>query len=235
MNTITSAWTLLSPVVSIRVKRLLALNRLTGIEARASILPFDKGFATLSTPPSIHEIDKIFSKAGVDLTVQACKKALKEWGGSYKDITHTIAVTWTNSGNPGYDLLVDQKLGLRDNVDRMLLQGVGCSGGLAILRAAAQVANGASLLKQPARVLAFACELSSPNIRCAFDAAANNQNPENFDSSGAFYGDGAAAFVLCNNFAPEARRKGIFEVVNWANACIPGTADKIGVLSSPTG
>jgi len=171
----------------------------------------------------------------VDLAVQACKKALKEWGGSYNDITHTVAVTCTNAGNPGYDLLVAQKLGLRDNIDRMLLHGVGCAGGLAILRAAAQVANGASLHRRPARILAFACELCSPNIRCDLDVAAKIQNPDDLNIAGALFGDGAAAVVLCNDLAYEAKEEAVYQLVEWGNTCIPQTSQHMAFFTDPIG
>lgn len=71
----------------------------------------------------------MWRKGGVNLTVQACKKALKEWGGEYRDITHTIGVTCTDATTPGYDLHVAEKLGLRQDVKRALLAGIGCAGG----------------------------------------------------------------------------------------------------------
>lgn len=203
------------------MKKLLAINRTTGIETRALVGPYDSGFVNSITPPSVRELDEFYRKAGVDLAVQACKKALKEWGGSYCDITHTVAVTCTNAGNPGYDLLVAQKLGLRDDLDRTLLHGVGCAGGLSILRVAAQIANGASLYHQPARVLAFACELCSPNLRSELVAAAATDNPKEVNISSALFADGAAAFVLCNDFASEAREQAVFQLIDWGNACIP--------------
>ena len=213
------------------LKKLLAINRDTGIETRAVIRSYDNGFATRSNPPTISELDDFYRKAGVDLTVQACKKALKEWGGVYSDITHTIGVTCTNTGNPGYDLLVANKLGLRDDLDRTLLHGVGCAGGLSIMRAAAQIASGASLRRRPARILAFACELCSPNIRCDLGAAV--ENPEETNIAPALFSDGAAAFVLCNELGAE--EKGIFQLMEWGNAVIPNTQHSMGFLADPLG
>lgn len=74
---------------SLRLKKLLAVNRTSGIQTRALVRPYDKGFTNLSAPPTISDLDTFYRKAAVDLTVQACRKALKEWGGSYEDITHT--------------------------------------------------------------------------------------------------------------------------------------------------
>ena len=169
---------------------------MTGIETRASVRSYDSGFTNHTDPPSIIDINHFFRKAGVDLTVQACKKALREWAGDYSDITHTIGVTCTNQGNPGYDLLVNQKLGLEPNVDRTLLQGVGCAGGLAIMRVAAQIACGASMRGRPARILAFACELCTPNVRCDLAEVVKCSDPSAVCIAGALFSDGAAAFGM---------------------------------------
>ncbi|KAJ5126307.1 Thiolase-like subgroup [Penicillium atrosanguineum] len=83
------------------IKKLLQLNRSTGIETRSAIQPYETEFATQPDAPAISEIDQFFRQAGVDLTVQACKKALEEAQVAPRQITHTIGVTCTNSGNPG--------------------------------------------------------------------------------------------------------------------------------------
>ncbi|KAL8646873.1 MAG: hypothetical protein Q9226_006675, partial [Calogaya cf. arnoldii] len=156
-----------------RIKKLLEISRTTGIDTRSTIRSFESGLGfNRAAPQGVSEQDSLFRKAGVELTVQACKKALKEWGGVFSDITHTVAVTCTNTGNPGYDLLVAQKLKLRSDLDRTLLHGVGCAGGLAALRAAAQIASGATLLRgRPSRILVYACELCSLYARSDLEVA----------------------------------------------------------------
>lgn len=211
------------------------INRGTGIDTRACIRPHDKGFGARQVPPTIDELDNFYRKAGVDLTVQACKKALREWGGDLNDITHTIGVTCTNAGNPGYDLLVAQKLGLRDDLDRMLLHGVGCAGGLATMRAAAQIASGASARGRPARILAFACELCSLNARCDLNVTVATANPDDTNIAPVLFSDAAAAYVLCNEQAEEAEEKGIFKLLDWGNATLPGTQSHMGFLVDPLG
>ncbi|KAI9784348.1 MAG: hypothetical protein M1839_002409 [Geoglossum umbratile] len=215
------------------MKKLLEINRSTGIDTRATIRSYDDAFWNRSTPPTIADLDGFFRKAGVDLTVQACKKALGEWGGAVSDITHAVGVTCTNAGNPGFDLLVAQKLGLSDDIDRVLLHGVGCAGGLAAMRAAANMASAATLRGRPARVLVFACELCSIHVRCDLDAVA--ANPEETKIAPALFSDGAAAFVLCNGLAPEAKGKGIYSLIDWGNAVLPGTQQHMAFLTDPIG
>jgi fungal type III polyketide synthase len=219
----------------IRLKKLLQINRTTGIETRSSIKMYESGFANQTEPPSISDLDQLYRQAGVDLTVQACKKALREWGGEYADITHTIAVTCTNQGNPGYDLLVNRKLGLSSTVDRMLLHGVGCAGGLAIMRAAAQIACGAAVRHRPARILAFACELCTPNVRHDLAEAAACPDPANVSIAGALFSDAAAAFVLCNEYAVQDEQDAIFQLMEWDNATIPDTIQHMAFYADPQG
>lgn len=180
-------------------------------------------------------MDKLYRAAGVDLTVQACNKALREWGGEYGDITHTIGVTCTNQGSPGYDFLVNQKLGLSPTVDRTLLHGVGCAGGLAIMRAAAQLACGATMRGRPARILAFACELCTPNVRFELGLAAECADPANISIVGALFSDAAAAFVLCNEYAMGDGVKPQYQLLEWGNALIPYTLEHMAVYADPAG
>ncbi|CAP98252.1 Pc22g09640 [Penicillium rubens Wisconsin 54-1255] len=202
------------------IKKLLQVNRTTGIDTRSAVRPY-KAFATQTDPPSISEIDQFFRQAGVDLAVQACQKALIEAHIAPQQITHTIGVTCTNQGNPGYDFLVARKLNLPPHVDRMLLHGVGCAGGLSILRAAAQIAGGASLRRKPARILAFACELCTPNVRHCLSMA------ERTNIAAALFSDAAAAFVLCNEHAMTQDKQVTpqFELLEWGCDLVPGTAE----------
>ncbi|KAJ5293398.1 uncharacterized protein N7443_009351 [Penicillium atrosanguineum] len=220
---------LLGPEEFEKIKKLLQLNRSTGIETRSAIQPYETEFATQPDAPAISEIDQFFRQAGVDLTVQACKKALEEAQVAPRQITHTIGVTCTNSGNPGYDLLVARHLNLPPHVDRMLLHGVGCAGGLSILRAAAQIAGGASLRRKPARILAFACELCTPNLRHYLSLAETCTEADQPNIAGALFSDAAAAFVLCNEYAMAGNEQvpRLFELLEWGYDLIPNTIEHI--------
>jgi len=210
-----------------RIKRLLRINHTTGIETRSAIMDYETGWGTERKPPSIEEMDALFRTAGVALTVQACEKAINDWNGDPKDITHTVAVTCTNQGNPGFDLLVNKQLGLSPSVDRTLLHGVGCAGGLAIMRTAAQLACGASLRGRPARILCLACELSTPNVRYEVDAAARCLDGSQVCIAGALFSDAAAAFVLCNDLGLQKSAKPVYELLNWNNTLVPNTGNDL--------
>jgi type III polyketide synthase len=204
-----------------RLRKLLAINKKTGIQTRASVLDFKQGFATNPNPPNFADLDEHFRDVGVNLATQACRKALQEAGIAPEDITHTIAVTCTNQGNPGYNLLVHQELGLRPDIDHTLLHGVGCAGGLSIMRPAAQMALAATARGRPARVLAFACELCTPNVRSEL-AAAEKSSAEDVCVAAALFSDGAAAFVLTNGIG-KGESKGIFQLGAFGNAVVTDT------------
>ena len=134
------------------------MSNKTNILSRPTIFDYTQWTKEDFAPPTIDSISRVFRTVGVDLATSACNKAIKEAGLEPNDITHVVAVTCTDQGNPGYDLFVCQKLGLCSDVQRVLLQGVGCAGGLSALRMAADIAMAASQKRRPARILVVTCE-----------------------------------------------------------------------------
>lgn len=213
----------------------MQINRSTGIKSRSAVCDYETGYGTQEELPTVSDMDRLYRKVGVDLTVQACKTALQEAGIEYSSITHTVGVTCTNQGSPGYDLLVNQKLGLEPTVDRTLLHGIGCAGGLAIMRTAAQLACGATMRGRPSRILAFACELCTPSIRFDLAAAAQCTDPANVSIASALFSDAAAAFVLCNEFAVNDGVKPIFQLLEWDSEVIPETLERMAIRTEAAG
>ena len=221
-------------VTTNRINQLLKINKATGIATRASINSYESGFGRSEMPPTITEIGQMWRNGGVNLAVQACKKALKEWGGEYSDVTHTIAVTCTDVTTPGYDLHVANKLGLKNDVKRMLLAGIGCAGGMTTMRVAAEIASGATACKRPARILCFACEVCTLNARCNLDETSKT-DPADVSVAGALFSDGASAFVLCNDLGMEDPEAAVFKLLEWGNTTIPQTAEYMGFCPSEKG
>lgn len=124
-------------------RKLFAIDRTSSISSRPSILPSNSPFLLRSPPPSTADLDALLRRDAVDLAAQACTAALHELGVAPAEITHSVAVTCTNAGNPGYDALVAQAIGLAPGAERALLHEVGCAGGLTALRVAAHAAGGA--------------------------------------------------------------------------------------------
>jgi type III polyketide synthase len=167
------------------------------------------------------------------LTVSACRKALLEAQLLPDDITHTVAVTCTDAGSPGYDHFVSQKLKLRPDVDRVLLHGVACAGGLSALRVAAGLAAGATQRGCPARILIFACELCSLHLRCDLVQACKNEGEASI--AHALFGDAAAAMVLCNDLGLATDTTPIYELLDWKNMIVPGTSEEMSFYMDPLG
>ncbi|KAF3042993.1 t3pks [Didymella heteroderae] len=214
-------------------QRLLHVNRNTKIASRPTIFDHSTWTKDDATPPTIDELSQIFRTTGVDLAVAACDKALREARLSASDITHVVAVTCTDQGSPGYDLFVSQKLQLPDGVQRTLLHGVGCAGGLSALREAANLAAAASGRGRPARVLVFATELCSLFLRAELQAACKDD--KNLHIAPALFSDASAALVVCNGLAMKDEQKPIFELQEWGSALIPGTKNHMSYSVSPSG
>ena len=226
-----------SKLTHVSLKKLFRLTYSSGIETRASTLNLDSGFCCNPEVPSISDIDHHFRKHGVHLTTQACRKALREWGGDFEDITHTVAVNGGVQTFPGYDFGVARQLGLRHDTEQILLQGVGCAGSMSIMRVAAQIALAAEALGKPARILCFSCELNVPYSRHFYAEAELATDEENMDIAGSIFSDGAAAFVLCNKYGldDEVEDQAKFQLIDWERMTSPGTVQNMGARIKPTG
>jgi len=135
---------------------------------------------------------------------------------------------------------VARELGLSPALDRMLLHGVGCAGGMSIMRAAAQIACGAAARGRPARVLCFACELCTPNVRHDLAEAEACTDISQLGITAALFGDGAGAFVLCNDEGLLRDDNGnpqtpVFQLLEWGNSTLPDTMQYLSCYVDPTG
>lgn len=178
--------------------KLLEVNKKTGIHARGLVAPLGQRLwdDPRANPPTIEQTDALYSEHATQLTVGACKKAIQEWGGRLSDITHTVAVICMNAGSPGFDHAVLAQLDLPLDVDRTLLHGVGCAGGLSAVRTAAQMARASG--GRPANVLVFACEI--PSIHASVELA-DAERVSRPSIGPVLFSDGAAALMLCNGAA----------------------------------
>jgi type III polyketide synthase len=200
----------------------MRLNNRSQIHRRHTVLDFTKLTKKDAHPPSVDELSQMFRRDGVDLAVSASTEAMKEANVSAADITHVVAVTCTDQGNPGYDLLVCQKLRLPQSVQRTLLHGVGCAGGLSALRSAADTAAAESRKHRPACILVIACELCSLFLRAELQAASRDNA---LHIAPALFSDAAAALVVCNELAIRGDQTPIYELQEWGSMSVPNTTD----------
>ena len=215
-----------------RLEKVLYINQFTGIETRSTICTIDHPLANHAEPPSIAELSKVFLEHGVKLSVEACREAIAGWGGELPDLTHIVAVTCTNSANPGFDHYVVKQLGLNTSLQKVLLHGVGCSGGLAALRTAANIAQGSSFQRKPARILVLSCEITSPLVRSELESIAELQETR---IGATLFSDCASAVVLGNGLGDDVMEDPILELLGWDHRIIDDTEDDLGFDVDPLG
>ncbi|KAF2995732.1 t3pks [Curvularia kusanoi] len=213
--------------------KLQAVIQKNEIRSRPTILDCASWTEADATPPAIDELSQVFRTLGVDMTVSACNKALKEAQLLASDVTHVVAVTCTDQGSPGYDLSVTRKLLLDSGVQRTLLHGVGCAGGLSALREAANLAVAATARNRPARILVFATELCSLFLRAEMQAACSDNQEVHIALS--LFSDASAALVVCNDMGLTTNERPIYKLQEWSGALLPGTEGHMSYCVSPSG
>lgn len=214
------------------LQKLIQLNRKTQIQSRQSVLDITSWTADDAVPPPIDELSRMYRRLGVDLAAAASTKAMQDANVVPADITHVVAVTCTDQGNPGFELLVCKQLKLQPTVQRVLLHGVGCAGGLSALRTAADIAAAETYKGRVARVLVVACELCSLFLKAELHAA--NQD-ETLHVAPALFSDAAAAIVVCNSLAMEKHQEPLFQLLEWGSLTVPGSLDHMSYCIQPDG
>lgn len=127
------------------------------------------------------------------------------------------------SDNPGYDHFVIRDLDITHPVERVLLHGVSCSGGLAALRTGANLALGHTARRKPARVLCVALEISTTLVRSELDSIHELQEMR---IGACLFSDCASAVVLSNGIDEMAEP--IYNLLGWNHRMIPDTKDDLG-------
>ncbi|KAJ7223882.1 type Iii polyketide Synthase [Mycena haematopus] len=206
--------------------KILAINRRTGIKTHSLIYPM----LDLPAPASIQEVSEIFVKEGLPLAISASRRAISEACLAVDEITHVVATTCTNSSNPGFDSFLAQELGLRPSVEKVLLHGIGCAGGLAGLRLAASLCQASAWRGQSAHILLIACEITSSMRRDELERISRDQQVR---IGITLFGDGASALILSldpgDTALPHKFPKGIYELVNWTHLTVPDSATDLRI------
>ncbi|KUI62212.1 5,7-dihydroxy-2-methylchromone synthase [Cytospora mali] len=216
------------------MKKTCAINQFTGIDTRSSIGNPDHPVVNHPDPPSIADLHEVFMNEGVPLAVSAARKAISEARIDLEEITHIVSTTCTDSGNPGFDHFVCQDLGIAHQVEKVLLHGVGCAGGLTALRTAANLALGHSFRGKPARILVLALEVSTTMVRSELDSIDKLQETR---IGVCLFSDCASAVVLSNGLGDElcGPRPPVYELLGWDHRIIPDTTHDLGFDVDPVG
>lgn len=125
-------------------------------------------------------------------------------------------------------------LGLPHQVEKVLLHGVGCAGGLAALRTAANLALGHSFRGKPARILVNALEVSTTLVRSELDSI-DKLNETRIGPC--LFSDCASAVILSNGIGDElcGSKPPIYELLGWDHRIVPDTTHDLGFDVHPHG
>jgi type III polyketide synthase len=211
----------------------LEINKKSRIQYRHFALPEDDPYWSNPQLPDIADCDLLFKIYGIPMAEKAARQAIADWGGSFADITHVVVVTCTNTANPGLDFSVCQRLGLHQNVQRTLLHGIGCAGGVAALRSANEFLLGAAAQDKPGKALVIACELTSMFCRTELADAVRDQQ---VNIGPTLFGDGAGALVLCNGINTKPPEKApLWNILNAQSTILGNSANCLEYTVHPFG
>lgn len=168
--------------------RLMPVFANAGIEARYSCVPLEwydraHGWA---------ERNELYLDNAVRLLERATRACLATAGLLPRQIDAVVTVSTTGIATPSLDARLLNRLGLRSDITRLPVFGLGCAGGVAGLARAADLARA----RPGANVLFLVVEL------CALCFRRGDSSKSNVVAT-ALFGDGAAAgIVSCNGKGP---------------------------------
>lgn len=133
---------------------------------------------------SSFELREKFINGVKDVGVKAAKIALENSGTAIEEVSNLIAVTSTGFLVPGVSSLISKEMGMRDNLHRQDIVGMGCNAGMSALYSAAQ-----SVKADEDQVTLLVCvEINSASYVKDETVRTGIVN--------SLFGDGAAALVL---------------------------------------
>ncbi|KDP27594.1 hypothetical protein JCGZ_19599 [Jatropha curcas] len=136
--------------------------------------------------PTVKQRLDICNDAVTQMAIEASETCIKKWGRPISDITHLVYVSSSEARLPGGDLHLARGLGLSPETQRVMLYFMGCSGGVAGLRVAKDIAEN----NPGSRVLLATSETTIIGFR-----PPNADRP--YDLVGvALFGDGAGAMII---------------------------------------
>ncbi|CAJ2679693.1 type III polyketide synthase B-like [Trifolium pratense] len=159
---------------------------------------------------------EICNNAVTQMAIEASQVCLKNWGRPLSDITHVVYVSSSEARLPGGDLYLSKGLGLNPKIQRTMLYFAGCSGGVAGLRVAKDIAEN----NPGCRVLLATSETTiigfkPPSVDRPYDLVGV-----------ALFGDGAGAMIIGSDPVFETETP-LFELHTSAQEFIPDTEKKI--------
>jgi predicted naringenin-chalcone synthase len=212
-----------------RERTLAALYRTTRIRHRGSVLlepPGTAGSRQSFFPPAAGVGDPgpgtrrrlaRYEQEAPPLAAAAAGEALSAAGIGAEACGHLVTCSCTGFSNPGVDLRLIERLGLRRDITRTHVGFMGCHGGFNALRVAAALAGSAT----DAAVLLVAVELCSLHLQYG--------DRSDLVVANAIFADGAAAAVGVPPAGTMAGR-GLWRLAHQASLVLPDSDDAMGWL-----
>ncbi|MFF5505067.1 type III polyketide synthase [Streptomyces roseolus] len=163
------------------------LHAATGVESRHLALPLDR-YRDLGT---FGETNRLFVELAVELGAEAVERALQDAGVRPEDVDLVVSTTVTGIATPSLEARLAGRIGLRPDVRRMPLFGLGCAAGAAGLARVHDFLDG----RPDGTALLLSTELCSLTLQRADTSTANLV-------AGGLFGDGAAALVAVGSDRP---------------------------------
>ncbi|MCX4750385.1 type III polyketide synthase [Kitasatospora sp. NBC_01287] len=196
------------------------LHATAGVRARHLVLPLER-YPALS---GFGQANDHFIEAGLDLAEQALTGALAAASLAPEDVDLVISTSVTGIAAPSLEARLAGRVGLRPDVKRVPVFGLGCVGGAAGL---ARVHD--YLVGHPGQVaVLLSVELCSLTLQRADTSTPNLL-------AGALFGDGAAALVAVGREHPRHAESTGPQVVATRSRLYPGTERALGWDIGDTG
>jgi alkylresorcinol/alkylpyrone synthase len=183
------------------IERLLPVFTNTGIDRRYSCVPID----WYAAPHGWQDRTALYIENAVDLFEKVAGALLAEAKLSKDDIDAIVVSSTTGIATPSLDALVIERMGLRRDIRRLPIFGLGCAGGVTGLARAAELAKA----NPGSRVLFLVVEL------CALTFRKDDHTKSNIVAT-ALFGDGAAGAILSTD--GEGPRFGPSGEYTWPNS-----------------
>jgi len=191
------------------VERLLSVFDNSQIQTRY----FSRPLEWFEQSHSLSEKNQAYIESSTVLSFRAAQKLFEDTGTAPDEIDFILYVNTTGLATPSIDARLINLLGLRQNIRRLPIWGLGCAGGAAGLSQAYH-----HLIGHPdEKVLLIACEL------CGLTFLHNDYSKSNLVAT-ALFGEGAAAVLLAGAQTDEP---GI-EIIATNSRFFPDSLDVMG-------
>ncbi|MEY2847795.1 MAG: hypothetical protein RI885_460 [Actinomycetota bacterium] len=213
----------IGPMITADPAKRMVVDRIhssSRVETRHLVMPIER----YTDPTTFTASNALFVDVATDLAEQCISDALEAAGLLAADVDYIMFTSVTGVSAPSIDALLVARLGLRDDVKRVPMYGLGCVAGAAGIARVADYLDG-----HPDGVaLLVAVELCSLTFQRDDDSMAN------IVASGLF-GDGAAAVVMVGSTRAGGMPVTGPDIVATRSRLYPDTEEVIGFTASSTG